>query len=137
MIKASELRVGNWLYGHNPLTMSYKESGYFQVSIIEEEMINVWRVGRWFETTPANGSPIPLTPEILNACGLVKDLMGWESEGAFKLYESPKSDLLFACLNENIASDVPIKYLHQLQNAYYFITGEEIEVNLISGMSKS
>lgn len=90
--------------------------------------------------------PIQLTPEILENCGF--DLIVWN--GAVKQYfiHITKGSVLSFVFGEYIdypnrldkvtistAPDVsgsvfgPVKYLHQLQNLYFALTGTELDVS--------
>jgi len=127
MIKAHELRVGNWVKN--------KIDTYVKVLNIQEETIN-----QIFDDDGVVGSyridyfePIPLTPEILEKCGLsnvwikeswiiVEDRFDLELFGyAMKVRNSSHTkEIEFAYF----------KYLHQLQNLYFALTGEELIINL-------
>lgn len=67
--------------------------------------------------------PIPLTPEILGNCGFRKDGLTYKSKITLKQFfgENGKH-FLFGYENANI----DIFYLHQLQNLYFALTGEEL-----------
>lgn len=115
MIKANELRLGNWV--------SNGEKNYTvdACSLYDTATLEYY---------PIEG--ILLTPEILEKCGfkgnankaikikngfdLVVDVFDW-----------------FAVINpKNYSScyTVDCKYLHQLQNLYFALTGTELEINL-------
>jgi hypothetical protein len=109
MINANELRIGNWVkIGHHQTTVFH---------IIGDE--------DFFE-------PIPLTPEILEKCGF-KEM---PSKGFNKVVRVRlKTIELSVFLNGNIYLErqgedilLPLKYthLHQLQNLYFALTGEEL-----------
>lgn len=86
--------------------------------------------------------PIPLTPEILEKCGWVtldaeSDIMTWGPEDdSFSISNNGGLDdernqpYYFACDRNFIELKREIKYLHQLQNLYFALTGEELPVNL-------
>jgi hypothetical protein len=78
--------------------------------------------------------PIPLTPEWLERCGFVQDRNGWHIPGSqFSLTEN-----LFPCWLDRMLwpggipdfDHVSLKYAHQLQNLYFALTGEELNVKL-------
>lgn len=103
MIKANELRVGNWVLDFAGKPVKVVRTSLNKVPL---EM------------------PIPLTPEILLACGFAKGIDNkwrvWDND-SFYIYGS----------NGFYAPYVmpEIKYLHQLQNIYYWLSGEELEIN--------
>lgn len=111
-MNASELRIGNWVYG--ALDQPYKVN----VTILSALEANVYYV-----------SPIPITPEILEAAGFetvrgeLYKINGYWYDLKDKTFGS------FAIENgEPIAEN--IKSLHQLQNLYFALTGEELTVNM-------
>lgn len=82
--------------------------------------------------------PIPLTPEILEKAGLEKvdnssqhsiiwkkSLVGFSS--TMKLYESG-GEYCFSPFEWNYT--LKVKYLHQLQNLYYALTGTELSITI-------
>jgi hypothetical protein len=89
----------------------------------------------------ADLKPIPLTPEILEKCGFEKDAdpYNWANpdwdiyrikrmsigvkEGMFAWYNRSDDDFYSSYYPE-------LKFLHQLQNLYFSLTGEELEVKL-------
>jgi len=116
MIKANELRIGNWYNFKNPMGDTFTPS-----------IFDFWTEAIGFE---AYGEPIPLTPEILEKCGFKKS----ENEKFFK------RDFYILVIDEDgsyaFGTDTydgyftDIKYLHQLQNLYFALTGEELKINL-------
>lgn len=70
--------------------------------------------------------PVKLTPDILKRCGFKYERLGWDlPNSSFSLYHS-----LIPCIKEIIISNIPIKYLHLLQNLYFFLMNEELEVDI-------
>lgn len=144
MIKANEIRVGNWLI--DPTTYHPQQSNkYIQVETIGEVGINISSgyeggidVDVWFEKL----EPIPLTSEILEGCGFK-----WENENHKHIQLDIEGDNQISFYFENgaiknlqlynkdcteyfvLRSFVP-KYLHQLQNLYFALTGEELPIKL-------
>lgn len=110
MIKASELRVGNYLYG-----------------VIAPRIVET--IGKdYFTDTYGNSTlfrdakPIHLTEEILFKCDIHKNIQ-IEYDYILECYCVYLEDNF--CLN-----NVKLYYLHQLQNLYFALTGEELTVNL-------
>lgn len=108
MIQANELRIGNWV--------NDKSVGYVQVNWLTFHPDNL-----------KNTEPIPLTPEILENAG-------------FEALDHGARDTSF-CRNNfflrwYVIEEVvryegrEIKYLHQLQNLYFALVGEELKVEL-------
>ena len=115
MIKGSELRVWNWVnYKSEPILVTM--IGVFGIQSDMDGVI----VNAKFITPDLTG--IPLTPEILEKCGFKPFCKDWSKKGM--IIHSRKRGFV---LNKK----VPIlTSLHQLQNLYYALTGEELEISL-------
>lgn len=124
MIKANELRVGNWIIHH----WSYDDIGPNPHDS--------------YEKVPSHASPlsyekeyykpIPLTSELLIQCQF--EILYWnprleyfyvnkQSYYPFFVYETRDSLIYY---NENLR----IEYLHQLQNLFFELTREELNIEL-------
>jgi hypothetical protein len=90
---------------------------------------------------PVNANPVQITPEILKNCGFKKLVNTDVSYGAYwnilykrNITESTTLELFsqdaveYRWIEGN--TKVSLYYLHQLQNLYYSLTGEELEVEL-------
>lgn len=110
MIIANELRIGNW-YNHN---------GEFKQAT-PNTILEVWEADRiWV-------MPIPLTPEILERAG-------------FEFYTYCDCWVIETTTGEIILSDkyilqstdsiTQLYFLHQLQNLFFALTGEELKIEL-------
>lgn len=147
MIKAQELRIGNWViqgkYGPLPV------DGY-NISRLEslEKGGNEAEYYKEFK-------PIPLTPEILERSGFenvssktgfglwilgAENVPGVHVEGPLNVCYIRKSVVIYFGLSDIgtgfiygrdcLSAAAPTQYVHQLQNLYYALTGEELEINL-------
>lgn len=122
MINANELRLGNWVLCRNS-----EEEDFYNDQIITGDFALL----EWFEKNPQEYTlfkPIELTPEILEKCGFEKPLTknSWFRKGKFAAM--PKEEgVIIEFRNLEI---LLIKSLHNLQNLYFALTGEELEVNL-------
>lgn len=106
MMNANELRLGNFVL---------EESKRVQLS---EDDLEVLFAARNY----ADYEPIPLTPEILEKCGFEKGEKGfWFTGGIEYNLEKNLLEGFGYCL---------IEYLHQLQNLYFALTGEELQITL-------
>jgi hypothetical protein len=121
IIKASELRICNWVLHEGTIT---------PIQISAKSFLEVENYIALFE-------PIPLTPEILEKCNGFQPAIG----GTYYLpNENWKADFMglepcpsggYYRLNEEYAEvGDTIQYLHQLQNLYFALTGTELEINL-------
>jgi len=131
MIQASELRIGNYL--------SDFQDRLVKVNAIREHGIrcryNRRDTGEEHSSLYdcSNLSPIPLTPEILEKCG-------FEKRGKNGYYGNGKGNLLYIDISNNSLLQAgaydswailttKLQHLHQLQNLYYALTGEELIYN--------
>lgn len=106
MIQANELRIGNWV--------SIGEMSYRPLNKVIPELCSSYE-------------PIELTPEILIDCGFEK--------GLDHFWYSPNIEIgvLFHDSGLTVTTQSvsrPVTHLHQLQNLYFALTGEELTVNL-------
>ena len=128
MIAANELRMGNWVKSNNPHDGRFVKFKYFHedlhVAFFYKEAIGAF-------TKDIVG--IPLTPEILEKCGLKNG----NSELDRNVFYSTNKHL--AQFSVNISGSfgiyvgvfialrsVHLEHLHQLQNLYFALTGEEL-----------
>ena len=127
-MKANELRIGNWVDYEKTTHIitaidsgNYGRSRWIKQSASEPD----------YEHTFKEIEPIPLTPEILEKAGFYYQEL---SEGLyfnemFGYIENGKEGFIMADdMGEN-SLHYEIKYLHQLQNLYFALTGEELEIN--------
>jgi hypothetical protein len=133
MIAANELRVGNWILIRDyPLLV---KSISDKVGLGNETTSDF--IHDHFDYTDIN--PIPLTTEILEKCEMVVH-PNYSDCWTFieKEFNLPATLCLCFCENRWQAADQmcnhaigkPIKYLHQLQNLYFALTGEELPIDL-------
>jgi len=134
MIQANELRIGNW----------FKESTrYFQVEEIKKTGVRSTYIRTDNKESPSSLfslndiDPIPLTPEMLEKAGFVCDwdtyrldikgsgVIDWSDDGSVGIGDIGDSRDRFL-----FAGNGPCKYVHQLQNLYWCLCGEELEINL-------
>ena len=112
-MKASELRIGNWIQ-HEPYPDEKWEIDNNLLQSIDLELVEC--VG------------IPLTHEILESCGFEVFPWGYvkKSSKDFGVRINLRS------FNYDVSGNSPVKieYLHQLQNLYFALTGEELEINI-------
>ena len=124
MINANELRIGNWVEDFG--------DGYGKVEAIFGENVGSEDVLTTANTVPQpieTFSPIPLTPDILLACGIERTgnlaLNLWWRIG--DVYLKNLNDGFEIIINDFSISK--LKNLHQLQNLYFALTGTELVYN--------
>lgn len=138
MIDPKELRIGNYI---NVELYDYTEDGItpngvlriFQIESVCEDGINIdtYRTGEP-EVTNDRITGIELTSSILAKCGFEKMYATQQTEfsgyrkigGGFRLWNN-NGDLLYVVVSQ-VVNYRPIKYLHQLQNLFFCLTGEEL-----------
>lgn len=125
-----ELRIGNKVQDANGFifdVVSIHEDGTIYCDFEGNEG-DVWEFD---DKNPCY--PIPLTEEILLKLGFEKiEEISWyvdyriDEQYKIVYYKDDKCFKLFS----PIASLSKIKYLHELQNLFFVLTGDELEVNL-------
>lgn len=131
MIKANELRIGNWVDIYTNLNMGSKKS-------IRRDII---KQGAQLDNNNLEFEGIPLTPEILEKAGFKSCDNGVQ----LKTFEGYVFiNWLFAGKSSNVSEGTPltleidgnrmplfkVQFLHQLQNLYFALTGEELNIDL-------
>lgn len=121
-MKPQELRIGNIIYFSLKSDNGRKSAGKVKLSEIEHLMHN---------DGVFNYEPIPLTEEILLKCGFKKGIGEFQhcKLGAIRLLPIHNRPYF---LVKSISGDPisSINFLHQLQNLYFALTGEELTVNI-------
>lgn len=139
MIQANELRLNNWVY-------SIEIGDNVQISAISEDGFSFKNCVTWDYPSVEEISPIPITQEILLKCGFEKlQITNCRTEEVFKvgkryLYFNKFEKVWYLNYDDHVPycnNIQPIKYLHELQNTYYFTSKdgiyediEELEINL-------
>ena len=123
-IKAEELRIGNWYFdGEN----------YAQVTGIHGGKIyNKYGWGLISNDYPL---AIPLTKEVLEKAGFVRHYVGDKENQVFYIWELgefslPVDDEGTVYFDSEFSVSNSITNLHQLQNLYFAILGEDLEITL-------
>lgn len=135
MIKENELMLGNQLDKGSVGYIGWVE-GVFMIGVFDDKFSSVCK---FYKTEELN--PIPLTEEILLKCGFKKsrnigayntdkDAYYWEGDKIsltidLKLSSSSRE---YAALSVDGA--IPLKYVHQLQNLIFSVSGQELGINL-------
>lgn len=127
-MKAKELRIGNLVYFDTN-----------EIRVVDSRVIGFCANSeRLNQLIPFQ--PIPLTEEMLLKCKGVKSSYTSNPEliGASKKYDlgsiiifQPNEDesVFYTCINEYM-DNLIVDALHQLQNLYFALTGQELEINL-------
>lgn len=114
-MEATELRLGNYI-----------RNMYGEVIKVDLKVLKEVTKGELFGV-------IELTEEIILNCGFVAD--NWAGEEESNFYYIPYDDIIFSLNNDFQPTqdgfeicNYKINYLHELQNVYRFITGQELNV---------
>lgn len=124
---ANELMIGNYLFKHGEVVkiveIGIKHKGDTNYYLRSEND----NCGYWIDQF----KPIPLTEEILLKCGFEK-----REDGDYNLFKYSEVDIIICndfsswqCDGINFSVNC-IKYLHQLQNLYWCLLEEELNVNI-------
>jgi len=136
-MEASSLRIGNYVLDRGGKTLRIDHIDFYKVYM--DMFVGLQSVHPLTEYY-GNLQPIPLTEEILLKCGFERDAAGFlgsdQSDTAFrsKIYVSKHGVKFFLWIEceDNYFSEngIEIESLHQLQNLYFALTGQELEVSL-------
>jgi hypothetical protein len=121
-LEVKDLRIGNWL-----ITYATALPQYFRVTS--------WHIKYLDENGFRDEAPVPLTPEILKACGFENPTNEFLNNYFFKdfniYYSKEYCEWTIDDRGDNEGSKPRlIQYLHQLQNIYFALTNNELEITL-------
>ena len=127
-MKASDLRIGN-LYYYRVLDQLDPKKEWFEVSKIDYDDLRVIAIK---DEMNQDYQPIPLNEEWLLKFLEVKKfgftiylpLTNLKAEIHFEMYKNDIVSIIKSDFAELILD--PIKYVHQLQNLYFALTGTEL-----------
>ena len=114
MIQANELRIGNWVQRFDGSVFQVTKFDIFQLHEIPLYL---------------NPKPIPITEEWLLKLGFE------ERKNLIFTYSFPNKKYAYTIFGDNedgfsitLLYKIEIKYVHQLQNLYFALTGEELTI---------
>lgn len=119
-MKETELRIGNWVRIKDvPTTNEWQVEG---IGNLQQVGGQLWSIEEL--------EPIPLTEEWLERFGFNQLSDVWEfwknSHWDLKQHKLENKWWLYCCGEE--VDCIRIDYVHQLQNLYFALTGEELEL---------
>lgn len=123
MVQANELRIGNWI------DFISTPGEFEKVADINSAGVKCPSVNR---VSIEDIQPIPLTHEILEKFGFKKGVYYYTmNEWALSIYKVlPHPDNWLMKFSAPCGEIAKISYLHQLQNLYFSLTGEELKISL-------
>jgi hypothetical protein len=139
MIKINEIRIGNLLNcgvdeddSGKEIPMAGRVLQIFQETIHWTNVLNQESIGDGYNSTDTRFiDPIPITPEWLGR-------LGFKYSKTFKCYSIDFELLFYSEGGEYWLCDQdagklqkigkPFKHVHQLQNIYFALTGEELQL---------
>ena len=128
MIDPRELRIGNWVRQPADVISTVRYPlDEFQFDIDDFEMLSTEYRGYSVNMI----EPIPLTEEWLIKFGF-KIHLGWDAAKVWRLpnFNFDSFEIQESAQGYLSPNDKPLKYVHTLQNAFYFyeLTGKELEI---------
>lgn len=117
MISTTQLRIGNWV--------SFKGLWEVQVSGIRGSVIYI--DGNQGVFMDENFDPIDLTAEILEACGFEQKAIGYYWKNDYCVYYTNSGLHQYKIHKEGVYYPPIIASLHQLQNLFFALTGQELQ----------
>jgi hypothetical protein len=141
MIAANDLRIGNWVL-FNKTSFDYPSDLHPITGISKYGIYTIYRSPISFDKI----HPISLSPEILDKCGFEKETPDnkygevYKKEGFnfiirkvdFGIYPKSTFGYAFELSDDKNWATIKskIEHLHQLQNLYYCLVGQELQINL-------
>jgi hypothetical protein len=123
MIELKELRRGN-LIKHTGSGTALQLLTV--VEIRRDSIVTLDKNGLVFGSFPSFLEGIILTPEVLYQSKFVKEGDDWQTD-CFLLHEDRDGKFYYTD-GSGFAIGTEIKFVHQLQNVSFFLTGKEIEI---------
>jgi hemerythrin superfamily protein len=124
-MKAQELRINNWVFIPG-IDRYVKVSAIYKSHFRCEDSNGV----SFDESLRINYHPIPLTPEILEKCGFIEKLNRQWSFGENQITHDYMITVRYSKIIDGFYyqnAHFRLRHLHQLQNLYFALTGEELE----------
>lgn len=124
-MKAIELRIGNLVY-------SFKDTVSEVLGISTNNVGLKWSSTEFLQANFAQISPIPITKEWLIKMGFEANIIIYSHPKnrrlAVKLWDDPKIKFILFWKNL-VIRELDVFYVHQLQNLFYSLTGEELKIS--------
>jgi hypothetical protein len=125
MLSPTDVRVGNWVL--KIMGVDKKKDSFFEYQAIA--------LDEYYYTFSSVCFPIPLSAGVLGYCGFKHEFGDWYKPIGTEGINDGLSPLKYKnqtrawYLNDHRIPAQPI-YVHQLQNLYYVLTGQELDIDL-------
>lgn len=136
MIDPKSLKIGNLV--HHNSEWCYKRGDYANPNVEINEFDFQWTESDWYALGEStlfieNISPIPLSPSLLERAGFVRYGSFWINPSGdtwfkFLLEDGKLWFYLNGVSEERFIAVNPTRAFHELQNLYYSLTGQELEL---------
>lgn len=139
MIKANELRIGSMVIvdknGNIGEVLAIYQQNYETVCSVKYDDPKYHLIGGYKTVLISDLSPIPITPEVLERCGFIK--YGQTPFFSYRLkvnsldelaWYSQDCELRYQTIGSGFTRNFNIKYLYQLQNLVFALTGQELKI---------
>lgn len=129
-MKPNELRIGNCVINRSVKMKSPDATGYTVINITDDGKLD------YGGGTLQDIEGIPLTTEIFQKCGFNFIDQGGDDHGwyhpklLFGIYSSDNNYRLLSDEGIEITAAGQLQFLHQLQNLFFALSGEELDANL-------
>ena len=138
-MKANELRIGNWIlipYQNSPIAIPAHETQVQGITIFGEILTNNTPEHEGLKTHYNHVSGIPLTEEWLLKFGFEVEEGSdadnfWATihkDSNIRVGMEIRNELYFLCSVDYNIHGLNIHYVHQLQNLYFTLTGNELSL---------
>lgn len=127
---AKEIRIGNWV---NLIAIDQKIEINSVIGTGLGGLFTWIEKGEEYEDSLTAVEPIPLTPEILEKCGFVKqtEYIYENDKNLFEIIMNADQFFYGQWGSDGFSIDgIELRHLHQLQNLYFALTGEELTIKL-------
>lgn len=123
MIRTDELMLGNWV----KYTMDFDViSPPVKIETISGRYVDVTNGDEYWDLEDNELVGISITNELLEKCGFERLDKPEESGEWFRL----DNIYVLYSKDEFRIADIPVQFLHELQNAYFMLTKNHLTVNL-------
>jgi len=126
MINPEELMIGNYV---DLLTPAKLSSGvYIKISEVRAGSVIERTIKETREFSIHEITPIIITPELLDRLGLITT--DWFCYGSYQIVQDENYGWSMKVRNANHTKSIEFtyyKYVHQIQNLYYILTGQQLK----------